>query len=256
MTAWQFELKNGIVESIDASKLRLAALVGQSRQQIEQMPLPINGQVASIGEAFTVSLADTDEASILFRGDLKNVHGLAAQHSSGRFLVEGNVGDYFAAGCSGGVIELNGNAGDFVGGAVAGKRLGASGGIIHCHRDIGSHGGHRMRRGLLIVDGDAGPSLGASMIAGTIGIAGNAGPNLGCEMKRGTILLRHPWSDEFARSPRYSEALAFNAGFLRLFRAEPMKQWLRSLLDSEHLSRVRADVSAGGMGEILFAAGV
>lgn len=254
MTAWQFELRDGIGNAIDASTIRLAALIGQSRREIEQFPLVINGQHESIGEAFTVSPAGIDHPSIIFRGDLANVHGLATRHDGGDFIVEGPVGDYFASCCSGGLVRLDGNAGDFVGGAIAGKRLGASGGIIHCRGNIGSHGGHRMRRGVLIVEGDAGPALGASMIAGTIGLAGKAGQHLGCEMKRGTLLLRGNRSiEEFARSPCYSQALRFEAGFLPLFRAEPMRQWLGPMMDAEQIIRVRADVSAGGFGEILFA---
>jgi formylmethanofuran dehydrogenase subunit C len=47
-----------------------------------------------------------------------------------------------------------------------------------------------MRRGLLLIEGNAGDYCGSRMIAGTIGVLGSLGQYTGYAMRRGTLLLK------------------------------------------------------------------
>ncbi len=47
-----------------------------------------------------------------------------------------------------------------------------------------------MRRGLILIEGNAGDYCASRMIAGTIGVLGNVGAYAGFNMRRGTLLLK------------------------------------------------------------------
>lgn len=66
---------------------------------------------------------------------------------------------------------------------------GMKSGTIICRGNVGNRLADSMRRGLILVDGDAGSYAASRMIAGTVGIHGKVGDHLGYMMKRGTILL-------------------------------------------------------------------
>ncbi|MEO1526613.1 MAG: formylmethanofuran dehydrogenase subunit C [Planctomycetota bacterium] len=255
MTAIEFQLRNGIDDAVDASSLRRSCLVGLSIDEIQQQPIQLSGRRVPLGEVFDVHVDHGVDDRLVVRGDLENVHGLAASHDQGDFIIEGSVGDYCAAGFSGGSLRVEGNAGNFVGGALAGKRTGMSGGLVRILGSVGSHAGHRMRRGMMLIEQDAGAALAASMVAGTIVLGGRHATNLGCEMKRGSILLCGRQAPEaFGGSARYSGRLPFAADFLRLYRDPPVTDLIQLLLASRSVLRVRADISSGGQGEILFPA--
>ena len=46
-----------------------------------------------------------------------------------------------------------------------------------------------MRRGLIVIEGDAGPGAGSRMIAGTLIVCGAVGPLPGYLMRRGTLVV-------------------------------------------------------------------
>lgn len=89
-------------------------------------------------------------------------------------LVDGDVGDYFAAWMFEGVVIVKGNAGHHI-------KEGAVGGTVLVKGDVGDFAANKMDGGYLVVE-NAGDSAGNILLAGTIIINGDAGDLLGCRM--------------------------------------------------------------------------
>ena len=53
----------------------------------------------------------------------------------------------------------------------------------------GDRAGDRMRRGVVLIEGDAGAYLASRMLAGTVIVRGDIGPQPGFALKHGTLLL-------------------------------------------------------------------
>ena len=113
-----------------------------------------------------------------------------------------------------------------------------------------------MRRGMLVVGGDAGDLLGWSMRAGTLVVMGKSGAHVGAEMKRGTIVLGGGLSQSLASSFR-------EGGSFRMPAISLIANWLKqshpgfdvdlSRLDTE-FNLFHGDFLHGGRGEILIPA--
>jgi formylmethanofuran dehydrogenase subunit C len=114
--------------------------------------------------------------------------GLGARMSGGTIDAHGDVGADAGSAMSGGTIRVAGNAGDRLGAPVPGASRGMTGGEILVRGNAGADAGYRVRRGLLVVGGDAGPNAARAMIAGTIVIAGNAAAGAGSWAKRGSVV--------------------------------------------------------------------
>ncbi len=73
----------------------------------------------------------------------------------------------------------------------AGDYLGAAmqGGVLICKGNVGERAADLMRRGILLIEGNVGEYCASNMQAGTVGILGNFGARLGYGMRRGTLLL-------------------------------------------------------------------
>ena len=146
---------------------------------------------------------------------------------------------------------ITGDAGDYLTAPPAGERIGLHGGWVQVKGRAGKRAGECMRRGTLVLEGDAGPYLGCRMIAGTLFAGGLVGGRAGHGMRRGTMLLR-----------RIPEGLpsTFNyngrhrLGFLALLLGDLAQQ-----LEGTHavpdkviaVDRYVGDLACDGRGEIL-----
>jgi len=261
MTCWHFRLRNHATEWIDASSIRRPDLAQQERSHIERIRLVVDGIETALAEAFDLAITASHSDRIVVQGDLRRVDGLATCHDEGDFEIEGHVGRHLGCGASGGTITVRGNAGDFVGGPRPGKKIGLAGSSVHVRGSVGDYAGHRMRRGVLMVDGDLGRHTAASMIAGTIVAGAGVGANACVGMRRGTLLMTSRAALNVCLNPptplaarRFSNPVAFRANFLGLCHEGGLSEMIDRMFGRQpfDLRRVRADRSIGGLGELIF----
>jgi formylmethanofuran dehydrogenase subunit C len=108
-----------------------------------------------------------------------------------------------------------------------------------------------MRRGTLIIEGDAGRLLGYRMIAGTVFAGGRVAERAGYGMLRGTLLLRR---EPHSISPTLRANGRQTLAFLRLLIDDLQKAAGGTLdLPTElaSVTRFLGDASANGRGELL-----
>jgi formylmethanofuran dehydrogenase subunit C len=125
-------------------------------------------------------------------GDLSLVDGIGTGLERGELVVEGDAGSYLGRRMSGGVIEVRGSAGARAGGADPGVKRGMTGGEIIVRGSVGPEAGAGARRGLIVVEGDAGEHAARGMIAGSIVVFGTLGPDPGLFSRRGSIVAFGP----------------------------------------------------------------
>lgn len=245
-------------DSISADDL-LKSTVRRGRKQIE------------FGELFSVK--PSNEKSISWTGDLKNVHGIGSQWSDGVLKIDGTVGDCLGQFMTGGKIELTGNAqscvgmsmkkgqihvsgnvGDHLGCPAPGSRKGMTGGEILVHGNAGNEIGYKMRRGLIAIAGKSGNAAGVNCLAGSIFLFGPTGERHGYGMKRGTIGL---FNDEAAKgfqpSVGFQHACRYQPNFLRVY-LKTLSSWgfpVASNLIDDHFDRYCGDRTEMNRGEIL-----
>ena len=119
------------------------------------------------------------------------------------------------------------------------------------HGNTGDRAADRMRRGLILIGGDAGAYCGSRMLAGTILVSGQVGMMPGFGLKRGTVLL--------ARQPPELPATFQDSGehellYLTLLGRELNKEserFARFLPLGNRVRRYCGDLANGGAGEIL-----
>lgn len=267
MTRWHFRRLEGDQQSIDACNLRRTWLEGKSADEILTLQLVADGVSVSLADLFDLAVDDSlsDSDHLVVEGDLKNVHGLGAKHDRGDFQLIGTVGDSLACGMTGGTLLVDGDAGDFVAGPIGSHNTGMSGGVVKISGSVGSYAGHRMRRGTLLVQSNAGAMLAASMVAGTICVGGEVGDSIAVGMKRGSIILASGTAlarqaDAIGGSEitagqfgRFSKPTRFDPMFFRLF-SDPFFHDLTTTMQRLPVFRTRADRNVGGLGEIIFPA--
>ena len=116
---------------------------------------------------------------------------------------------------------------------------------------VGDRAGERMRRGTLLVEGDAGAALATRLIAGTVAVLGRAGAGCGGSMRRGTLLLAEA---PVSLPATFHGPLPFEAGFLPLLTAawRPLEGRFGSLHRlSARARRHVGDRAVNGLGEVL-----
>ena len=108
-----------------------------------------------------------------------------------------------------------------------------------------------MRRGMLLIEGDAGAYCASRMLAGTIAVLGQVGPNPGFAMRRGSLLARKLSGGLL---PGFNDSGEYELAFLHLL----FKEWRGLPGPFGQLAgapiRVRrhvGDRGNGGKGEIL-----
>jgi len=108
-----------------------------------------------------------------------------------------------------------------------------------------------MRRGYILIEGDAGDYCGARMVSGTIAVLGQVGAHLGYAMKRGTLLLTQQPNQGI--SANFNDCGSHTLAFLPLMIAS-FKKLDSKFAQLETFSRVQryaGDLGGIGMGEIL-----
>ena len=194
---------------LEAECIAPQCLTGLSKQDIESLMVMHGNRKEKLGDFFRVEdLVDNDESNeIHLEGDLSFVKRVGSDMSSGKMVIDGNIGMHLGAGMRGGEIVVNGdatdwvgpemrggrivikgNAGHMVGSAYRGDASGIDGGEILIHGNAKNEIGGAMRRGLIAVGGDAGDFVGVNMLAGTIIVFGELGIRAGAGMKRGSVI--------------------------------------------------------------------
>ena len=110
-----------------------------------------------------------------------------------------------------------------------------------------------MRRGLILIAGNAGRHLGDRMTAGTIAVLGQAASGAGAGLRRGTLLLAHPPAD---LSPNFNDCGEFELAVMPIIKghvAEIDRAFARRLSAFQQVRRWCGDMAFGGKGEILIA---
>lgn len=267
MTALTFTLKQQVAQRIDVSALTPDRLAGLSADAIRALPLNVGNRELELGELFSVGGDDADDIVIaggarldrigfgMSRGRLR-VDGDAgayagAQMRGGELVVGGSVGMFAACGMRGGSLSVEGNAGDFLGGALPGDMQGMRGGLVRVRGHAGERAGDRMRRGAILIGGDAGACCASRMIAGTVAVFGKLGERAGESMKRGTLLCTQAPERMLTT---FNECGSFELVFLTLL----FRQWkaLGAPFDTlagraPRARRYMGDLGAGGKGELL-----
>ena len=209
------------------SPRRLAGLSGPDIGKLEVMH---GNRAEKLGDFFRVS--GRCEGEIHLEGELSLVKLIGSSMSSGRIVIDGNVGMHVGCGMSGGEIVVNGNASDWVGPEMSGGRIvvkgdaghmvgsayrgqaaGVHGGEILIHGSARNEVGGGMRRGLIAVGGNAGDFVGVNMLAGTVIVFGELGIRAGAGMRRGSIVS----FKEADVLPTFSYACTYHPLFLRLY---------------------------------------
>ncbi len=207
-------------------------LNGANETAIAALSIFHGNEKTALGDFFTVKGQCNGEIHI--EGDLANVKHLGSEMSTGKMIIEGDVGQHLGAGMSGGEIIVEGNAGNWVapemtggrviikgnaghmvGSAYRGDAVGILGGEIIVHGNVGNELGSTMRNGLLVVGGNSGDFTGVSMLAGTIIVLGEMGIRSGASMKRGTILSMN----NADMLPTFSYACTYHPSYVRLYLA-------------------------------------
>jgi formylmethanofuran dehydrogenase subunit C len=194
----------------------------KSLAEIERFEIFHGNRKIPLGEMFRVA-GDAGDKQFEFDGDLKGVHWIGAQMSSGQIHVQGSAGRHVGsemtggeihvhgdtrgwagAEMHGGLIHIHGNSGHLLGAAYRGSAKGMTGGTILVDGNAGNEIGLTMRRGLIAVGGSTGDMIGFNMIAGTILAFGECGIRPGAGMRRGTIGLLGPDPPPLLPSFRFS----------------------------------------------------
>ncbi|MGB4812371.1 MAG: formylmethanofuran dehydrogenase subunit C [Methylophilaceae bacterium] len=121
-------------------------------------------------------------------------------------------------------------------------------GTIICHGNTGDRLADQMRRGLILVDGNAGEYCASRMIAGTIGVYGEVAQYIGYGMKRGTILLTKTPNLHCTIQDCGTHHLPFLALLFKSFKSLHTKF---NVIQNQRVQRFAGDLACQGRGEIL-----
>ena len=168
---FRFTLRTPSPIPLEAVGLLPERLAGLSALEVAKLSLLHGNRTEPVGEHFDISASDL--ADVHFAGDTRNVHGIGrgmtggavfienvcgrhtgAQMSGGELIADAGVGDWVGAEMKGGSIEVRGTAGQHCGGVYPGSRRGMTGGTIRVRGHAGHEVGAKMRRGLIVVEGD------------------------------------------------------------------------------------------------------
>lgn len=256
---------------------------GLSAKQVADLPIKYGNRTLPLGSLFEVQTTDA-QADLVFTGDLRSVHWIAAgmtrghvvvQGCAGRHLgsrlaggsvrVAGDVGDFLGCEMTGGSIRIDGHAGDWVGSAYPGSKFGVNRGLIVVHGNTGRGVAMAMRRGTICIGGNTGPLAGWNMRAGTVLIAGETGSLIGKGMVRGTVVLagQQAISGQSNRlaidqlPPTFTYGGSLQSPAINVLARWAKQQGLPIDLSIEQdYSLFHGDHLRGGRGEILIAAGL
>ena len=188
----------------------------KSVKEIKALEMYEGNRKVTLGDLFNVKNAKTSskELTIKIEGDVKTVRDIGYGMSTGKIIVDGdvgfhlgeamsggticvngNAGSWAGSRMSGGTIEIKGNAGDYIGAAYRGSTEGMSGGTVIIHGNAGHEVGCFMRKGLIRILGNVGIFAGIHMRNGTIFVQGASAGRAGAQMTNGKIVLAGPSDD-------------------------------------------------------------
>ncbi len=215
---------------LEADSITPDKFAGLTASAVAALPAQHGNQKATLGDFFRVEGGGNGEIHV--EGDLSRVKLIGSGMSTGKIIIEGNVGMHLGTAMTGGEIVVNGNAGDWVGAEMQGGRIhingnaghmvgsgyrgsavGVTGGEIVVRGSAGNEVGGTMRRGLIAIGGDAGDFTGVNLLAGTIIVLGQMGWRPGAGMVRGSIISMQP----VEMLPTFSYACTYHPTFLRLY---------------------------------------
>ncbi len=255
---------------IEAELISPGKLHGLSADAVAKKKLMHGNLWSEIGDFFEVTGQCNGEISL--SGNLSRIKHLGAGMTSGKLVIDGNVGQHLGVGMSGGEIRVSGDADDWVGPEISGGKItiqgnaghlpgsayrgsvmGMLGGEIIIHGNAKNEIGHGMRRGLIVVGGNAGDFTGVNMLSGTIIVLGEPGIRTGAGMQRGSIISMH----KAEMLPTFSYACRYHPIFIRSYLSYLREMGFR--LDEEHITglyhRWSGDSVSLNRGEILLFAG-
>ena len=130
-----------------------------------------------------------EKVMVIIKGDASRVKRVGEYMSSGKIIIESDIGMHCGNFMRGGEIEILGNADGWLGREMRG-------GSILCHGNAGNYcgAGYRgekrgMRGGSIEVMGNAGDFLAENLTGGEIYVHGNTGMFPGAEMRGGRLLI-------------------------------------------------------------------
>lgn len=183
---------------------------GKSVQELESLEMWEGNRKRRIGELFEIKDdgISSEDFTIKIQGNIPSVRNVGGQMSTGKIIVDGDVGMHLGEAMSGGTIivsgnagswagsrmkggeiEIRGNAGDYIGAAYRGSTEGMSGGTIVIHGNAGHEVGCFMKGGLIKILGNVGIFAGIHMRNGTIMVKGISLGRAGAQMTNGKIVL-------------------------------------------------------------------
>jgi formylmethanofuran dehydrogenase subunit C len=260
-------LRSPLVESMGAEGWNADRLGGLSSAEIGKLPVWVGTRQASLGDFFTVAGEKSTDVRVV--GDVTHVDGIGTGMRGGTLTIDGSAGRDVGAGMSGGTLEVTGSVGDGAGVGMAGGRLivhgvagdrlgaelpgasrGMTGGEILVAGNAGRDVGHRARRGLIVVGGDAGPGAARAMIAGTVFVHGQAGPGAGAWSKRGSVIVL----GDIAVPETYSHACDYRPPMIPVLFRYLQRQYQFQIQEQYVMGVYRrwvGDLADVGKGEIL-----
>lgn len=196
----------------------------------------------------------SEKTTIRISGDVSKVRRIGAKMSTGRIIIEGDVGMHLGEEMKGGVITVTGNAGSWVGGMM-------KGGTIEIKGDVGDYVGAAYRGstkgmsgGTIIVHGNAGNEVGCFMRNGLIKVYGNVGQFAGIHMGKGTIFVQRDSEGRAGAQMRKGKIVVCGniPSILPTFTVESIKPKVK--IDEEKITgpfyMFVGDIAEGGKGKL------
>ena len=215
---------------VEADAICPDKMIGANESALSELTVFHGNERTALGEFFRIQ--GKYDGEIRIEGDLSRIKHLGSGMTSGRMIINGNVGQHLGAGMRGGEIIVEGNATDWVapemaggriiikgdaghmtGSAYRGSTVGMQGGEIIVHGNVRNESGHAMRAGLIVIGGNSGDFTGVNMLAGTIIVLGEMGIRNGAGMKRGSILSMH----DAPMLPSFTYTCTYHPVYLRMY---------------------------------------
>ncbi|WP_292461015.1 formylmethanofuran dehydrogenase subunit C [Methanothermococcus sp.] len=182
--------KNNIDMPIEADVISPDVFANKSIDEIKSLLAWQGNTRVPLSEFFDITGAPSKEpTTIVINGDVSKVKYIGSKMSSGKIIINGNVGMQLGHEMEGGEITVNGDAGNFVGNEMKGGKIhikGNAGDYIGCAYRGDWKG---MRGGTIIIEGNAGNNIGGGALKGEIIIKGNVGSFCGINLRGGKIIV-------------------------------------------------------------------
>ena len=202
--------KNNIDMPIEADVISPDVFANKTLDEIKSLLVWQGNTRVPLSEFFEIKGENvpSKEPTIVIDGDVSKVKYIGSKMSSGKIIINGNVGlqlgsemeggeivvngnadSWVGSEMKGGKIHVKGNAGDYIGNAYRGDWRGMKGGTIIIEGNAGNNIGGGALKGEIIIKGNVGQFCGINLRGGKIVIGGGAERNVGAEMIKGEIII-------------------------------------------------------------------